>query len=425
MMIWKILYNVCIIPLLWCGFHLYGLLNQKARRALRGRKNLFGRLQQELAHLESVKNRIWFHASSMGEFEQAKPIIAELKKRYPEIQVIVSFFSPSGYEHSLSYKLADVVTYIPFDSYFNAKKFIEIVKPSAAILVRYDIWPNHIWILKQRGIPAFIASATLQVKTYRKVPLLRQFIRSLYNSFDYILTVSETDKNVFETFHLNHPVVKVIGDTRYDQVWKRSAESRKRQLLDPKLLENKKVVVVGSSWREDETRLLPAISKLIREIENLLIIWVQHEPTEENLEYLEIEISGNIPAIRFSHLHQYQNEKIILVDSVGILMTLYQYAHAAYVGGGFGSGIHNVLEPASYGIPILFGPKFTNSQEATRLLNEEAAYMGRSEDELYYGLSILLTDESQRKRCGEKAIALVNQNVGATERVLFYIEKVL
>ncbi len=409
---------------MWCGFNLYGLVNNKAKRALRGRKKLFIKLREDISRFKPNGKRIWFHSSSMGEFEQAKPIIAELKKRIPSAQIIVSFFSPSGYEHSLSYKLADVITYIPFDSYSNAKMFVDIIKPNTVVFIRYDIWPNHVWALKSKHIPVFIISATMQEKTYRRVPILRQFIRSLYNNFDYILTVSDDDKRIFDKFKLNQPVVQTVGDTRYDQVMMRSITSKKKQLIDLKILSGNKVIVIGSSWSEDDERLLPVIKQLIDKLKNLIIIWVPHEPTEENLEQMEIKMNGKLTYIRFSLLHQYENEKIILVDSIGILMILYQYADVAYIGGGFGSGIHNVLEPASYGVPILFGPKYSNSQEAISLLSNGGAFLIQDENELYDVFLMLLTDEEKRKKSGGFALSLVTQNVGATTRVLTFLDMV-
>jgi 3-deoxy-D-manno-octulosonic-acid transferase len=424
-MIWKLFYNVLVIPCLWLGFQLYGLMNRKAARALRGRRNLFEQFRTKINELKPSQKRVWFHSSSMGEFEQAKPIIAELKRRQPNIQIIVSFFSPSGYEHSQSYKLADVITYIPFDSYSNARKFIEIMAPTAFVMMRYDIWPNHLWILQKLGIPTFIANATLQKKMYRHIPWVHQFIRSLYNSIDCILTVSRNDRAEFDKFHLFHPILEVIGDTRYDQVWKRSAESRNRKLLDQHILIDKKVFIIGSSWREDEEQLIPAVIKLFSEITGLFVIIIPHEPTEENLEFLEKEINGKISNIRFSNMHEYMGENIILIDSVGILMALYQYAHVAFVGGSFGNGIHNVLEPASYGIPIIFGPRYLNSQEAIALLRGKAGFSGNNRDELYQHIKMLLSNDVKRKLCGEHAVTLVKENVGATERFLSYMEKVL
>ena len=422
---WKLFYNIIVVPTLWIVFHILGLFDKKVARGLRGRKGLFEELQKEINKLSADNKRIWFHSSSMGEFEQAKPIITELKKRYPQIQIIVSFFSPSGYEHSQKYKLADLITYIPFDSYQNARKFVNIVKPNVAVIIRYDAWPNHLWALKRSDIPTFIASATLQNQTLRKLPVIKQFHREFYNLVDYILTVSVNDKNVFESFRISHPIIEVIGDTRYDQVWQRSVDSKSRQILDPKIVANKKVLVIGSSWKDDENILLPAIFKIIANHPEFIAVLVPHEPTIETLERIENELNGDTSAIRFSNLSQYQDEKIILIDIVGILMPLYRYAHIAYVGGSFHNGIHNVLEPASYGIPIIFGHKYDNSQEAIQLVEEKAAFSCRDENELYIQLESLLGNETERIRCGEKVMSLVKKNVGATQRILSYIEKVL
>jgi len=424
-MIWQILYRLLIIPPAWVFFHILGWFDRKAARGIRGRKGLLDRLQKQVTHLNPHSKRIWFHSSSMGEFEQAKPVIAELKKRHPDIEIIATFFSPSGYEHSRTYKLASIIEYIPFDSSANARRFIQLIRPTAAVIVRYDVWPNHLWALRHAGVPTFIANATLRSNSTRKMPVLRQFHRAVYNSLDYILTVSPGDKESFDTFGLAHPVVEVIGDTRYDQVWLRSAESRNRQVIEPRILEGKKVLVIGSSWKADEDVLIPACLRLFGDHPDFLVILVPHEPTLETLERIEYELNGRIPSIRFSNLSQYRNEKLILIDVVGILMTLYRYASVAYVGGSFSSGVHNVLEPAVYGIPILFGPAHQNSQEAAGLVREHAAFVGEDQADLHGHLRMLLDDESRRAEAGANALAFVSRNTGATGRFLSYLEKVL
>lgn len=428
-MIWRLFYRIVVVPIGWAAFHLLALVDRKAARGLRGRKGWLPRLEKEMARLNDSRNRggrrVWFHSSSMGEFEQAKPIIAELKRRHPDIRIIVSFFSPSGYEHSRSYKLADVITYLPFDSSRNAERFVQLVRPAAAVIVRYDVWPNHLWALKRAGVPTFIANATLRPDTGRLLPFFRQFHAFLYNSIDYILTVSLDDKDVFQSFHLRKPVVEVIGDTRYDQVWRRSAESKQRHLIDQQILRNRKVLVLGSSWEEDEEMLLPACRKFFAAHPEFLVILVPHEPTLDTLERIESELNGSLTSLRFSQLSDYQGQQVILIDSVGILMALYQYAHVAYIGGSFGSGVHNVLEPAVYGIPILFGPGHTNSREAVELASRGAAFVGRNAEEFYGHLELLLCNDHARRTAGEQALALVRQNVGATERFLSYLAKVL
>lgn len=421
-MIWRLFYNILAVPFIWLLFRIYALLNGKARRSWNGRVGLFERLDNKLSAFPISEKRIWFHASSMGEFEQAKPIIAELKRNYPRMRVVVSFFSSSGYEHSLSYKLADAITYIPFDSQSNARRFIAMVDPVAAVFMRYDLWPNHLWELNHRGIPSYIASATFHDRPYKHMPLVRNFLREIYNSARYILTVSSRDRDNFVAFKIRRPVIEQIGDTRYDQVWRRSADSRSRQILDARIYEGKKVIVIGSSWREDDIHLLNSVERILAEIKPLLVIWVPHEPTEENLDYLEKECNGKVSNIRLSHLHNYAGESIVIVDSVGVLISLYQYAGIAYVGGGFSSGIHNVLEPAAYGVPVVFGPRHSNSQEAKALLSSDGARCVHSTEEIYQVFSTLLKDEKKRSSIGRNAGELVRSQIGATERFIKFLK---
>jgi 3-deoxy-D-manno-octulosonic-acid transferase len=422
-MIWRLLYNTFFLPIGWIGFRLYGMFNRKAKRGLHGRKGLFDRLSADVAQLDPNSKRIWFHSASMGEFEQAKPIIAELKRHHPNIDVIVSFFSPSGYEHSKFYKLASVITYIPFDSPRNASRFLDIVRPSAAVMLRYDIWPNHIWALADRRIPTFVASATFRAHTVKNLPIIRGLHRAVYNSIDYILTVSEVDRRAFVQFHLDHPILAVLGDTRYDQVWTSSRQDR--HLLAPKVVAGKKVLVIGSSWEEDERSVLPACFELWSQRDDVLVILAPHEPTIENLERIEHELDQSAQSIRFSNMVDYNGERIIVVDSVGILKALYRYAHVAFVGGSFRGGVHNVLEPAVYGIPVLIGPKHQNSQEAVRLVETGGAFVGATADELGHHLRELFEDESKRVCAGKRALELVQQNVGAVNRFLSFVDKVL
>ncbi len=425
MALWNTLYNYIIVPLGWFVFHLLAFFDKKVRRGIEGRSELFDKLDYNIAKLEKGKKRVWFHSSSLGEFEQAKPIIAELKKRNMEVQVIVSFFSPSGYDHSKNYKLADVITYLPFDSRENAERFINIIEPTAAVMVRYDVWPNHLWAVKQAGIPIFIANATFRDTWIKNVPLVRKFFFQIYNSINYILTVSEQDKNGFEGFHLPAPVIEAIGDTRFDQVWQRSADSKNKHVLPQALVEGKKVFIVGSSWEEDEEVLFPAIIEFSRENPDFLTVLVPHEPHEQTLDRIEYQLNGKIKNIRFSNLNDYSNEQVIIVDSVGILMSLYRYGHVAYVGGSFEQGIHNVLEPAVYGQPLLIGPKHENSQEAVELVRQGGAFVVRTPEEVRHYFDEIFGGETFRLTAGQAASEFVKRNIGATGRFLARLEKVL
>lgn len=422
---WSTFYNLLVVPLLWTIIYVAAVFKSKVRRGIRGRRNLFRSLATQVSRLTSSSKRVWFHSSSLGEFEQAKPIISELKRRRPDIVVMVSFFSPSGYDHSKNYRLADIITYIPFDSRRNANQLVATLKPDAAVMVRYDIWPNHIWTLKQAGIPILLANATMRPHSSRHLPVVKSFHQSVYNVFDSILTVSERDVEAFKQFHLSSSKLETIGDTRYDQVWQRSIEAKSRHILPPGLTANRRIIVIGSSWDSDEEVLLPALTKLFTAHPRLLTILVPHEPTLETIERLERECNGRLTSIRFSDLHDYKNQNVIIIDSVGILMALYQYADVAYVGGSFKQGIHNVLEPAVYGCPVLFGPEHQNSQEAIELVREGAAFVANSEDGLYDRFHALLTNEPLRQLAGIRARAFVERNTGATGRFLSYLEKVL
>ena len=421
---WFILYNTAFIPLFWTLLQIASLFNSKIRRGIVGRRGLFEKLERDISNLSS-KRRIWFHSSSMGEFEQAKPIIAALRKKYRDINIIVTFFSPSGYDHSKNYKLADIITYIPFDTKANAHRFLDLLQPTAAVFVRYDVWPNHIWELNARRIPVFIANATMRTTSARLYPLLKNFHHLLFNNFESILTVSAQDADAFALFGLTHPSVEAIGDTRYDQVWQRSADAKKKHLLPHAILKGKKLLLAGSIWPEDEEVLLPSIKKILQYDLNVLVILVPHEPTEDALEDVENKLGSKPRSIRFSNLNDYANERIIIVDSIGILMALYQYANVAYVGGSFRQGIHNVLEPAVYGIPVVYGPKHTNSQEAMELARRGGGFIVNDQQECYRTLRILLDDKKANTAAGKQALMLVEENIGATERFIQCLEKSL
>ncbi len=419
---WGAAYSFVVIPLFWITLRVIAVVNAKARRAIRGRETLFADLERQIALL-GPGSRVWFHSSSMGEFEQAKPIIAELKRRHPGTLVVVSFFSPSGYEHSRTYRLADVITYLPFDTRRNARRFLDLVRPDAAVMVRYDIWPNHIWETHARGIPVLIANATMRMRTKRRLPVSRSFHHSVYNDIDDILTVAASDVEAFHLFSLDRPTLRAIGDTRYDQVTARSAEARKRHIIPPAITAGKKVVVIGSSWHEDEEVVIPACLRLQSESGNVLVIVVPHEPTEQHIEELERDIAGKAMSIRFSGLNEYAGENIIIVDSVGILLVLYALAHIAYVGGSFRQGIHNVLEAAVFGIPVIFGPRHRNSHEPIMLVECGGAFVVENSAEAHRTLQNLLEDGGARQASGERAAKFVESHTGATARFLEHLER--
>ncbi len=421
---WKILYAIVLIPLLWILLQFLGLFMPKVRRAIKGRSTLFPDLEQAVEKLKPGP-RVWFHASSLGEFEQAKPIISELKRRRPDIRVIASFFSPSGYDHSRKYHLADVITYIPFDTRRNVRRYLDLVRPDMAVMVRYDVWPNMIWELNARNIPTMVANATMRHNSARFLPLVKNFHHHLYGSIGDILTVSEDDVTAFREFGVNGSTLEAIGDTRFDQVCIRSSEARKRHILPEAVVKGKRVLVIGSSWPEDEEVVVPAFLEVRPQVPGLLMVIVPHEPTLEHIEDLERRFNGSVSTLRFSALNEYAGEEVIIVDSIGILLVLYASAHVAYVGGSFRQGVHNVLEAAVYGIPVIFGPRHKNSQEPSALVGAGGAFVVADAQQLAEILIHLFRDEQFRKQAGAIAEEFVQRNTGATGRVLNHIEPYL
>jgi 3-deoxy-D-manno-octulosonic-acid transferase len=421
---WFILYNIVVIPCLYILIYVAGFFDKKVKRGIKGRRRIFEELILNAASLDKTKKLVWFHSSSLGEFEQAKPIISELKKD-KNINILVTFFSPSGYENSRKYPHADLISYIPFDTYSNAKRFITIVRPDLAIMMRYDIWPNHVWAMKKFNIPSFIVDATMKSNSSRKLIFIKNFHKILYKNITRILTVSEADSKGFKFFGCTDKQLQVVGDTRFDRVYQRSLSAKERNLIKADFLKDKKIFVAGSTWEADEEVILPAFLKLTKYEKDLILIIAPHEPTLIHLEKIENEFAGKLSTIRFSFLNSYKDERVIIIDSIGILLTLYTYANAAYIGGSFKQGIHNVLEAAVYGIPVMFGPKIENSQESQQLLNRGGAILVKNRNDAYRQLRILFSDESLRKSKGKISHDYVQGNLGASDKIIKEIYNII
>ncbi|MBR9978927.1 MAG: 3-deoxy-D-manno-octulosonic acid transferase [Bacteroidetes bacterium] len=417
---WYLFYNLLILPPLWLAFRILWLFNRKVRRGMRGRHFSLQRLRVFIRNNPGSR-RLWVHASSMGEFEQAKPIIEALRECDPELVIIASFFSPSGYENNQRYRPVDAVVYLPFDSSGNARRFLALMQPTAAVFIRYDVWPNHIWACRRMGIPVMLANATLREHSGRLLPVLRGLHRHVYGSMHTILTVSDEDARAFRSLRTEGPHIEVVGDTRYDRVTGKAALSRRRLLIPEHILGGKHVIVAGSSWPEDEEMLLPALLSLLEHDPRLLCILVPHEPTLDHLEDLEYRLNGDVSSLRFSYLQSWNGERVLIVDSIGILLPLYAVADVAFVGGGFKSNVHNTLEPAAYGIPVLYGPKIGNSREAKHLAEAGGGFIVRSSDEVLDTLQTLLADDGKRHKAGAAAGHFVSERSGSTAHILTHL----
>jgi len=415
--VWYLFYNAIVVPLLRTALFIGQLFNAKIRTGLKGRVKLFENLIIDLAGIDRNKKMIWFHSSSMGEFEQAKPVIEKLRAE-KNLNIIITFFSPSGYTNSLKYMHADVIAYFPFDTPIMTARFLNLVRPDIAIFMRYDIWPNMIWQLEKMKIPSFIVDATMRKVTARKWPIAKSFHKSLYAHVTKILAVSAEDERNFKEFDINGGIIKAVGDTRFDRVFQKSLQAKEKKLFKDGFFDGKKVLVLGSSWESDHEVMLPAVMSLMKYDKNIITIVVPHEPTILHLEEVENTFQGKYESIRFSLLNNYRGERVIIIDSIGVLLKLYTYAHVAYVGGSFKQGIHNVLEPAVYGIPVLYGPKHENSQEAVHLKEIGGGICVRNKKEAYKNLRLIFSNEQLREKTGKICYDYVKVNTGATARIL-------
>lgn len=416
--LFALLFNLVVFPVLFLLYHLGALFNSKYRRGVIGRYRSFSKTAEFLKTFDKSGHDIFLiHCSSMGEFEHIKPFLRELKERLPGSKAVVMFFSPSGYENVKSAPGVDLFIYAPFDGWFIVRKLFKTLRPRALVIAKYDVWPNQVWAAQSLGIPRFLINATLYSASGRLHPVARRFLRAIYRRLDLILTISEKDKENYRKLSSPEKIV-VVGDTKYDQVMFRSEESRKKTVLPDIVRAGKTIFVAGSTWREDEEQLIPAIRKIAAQQQgNFLAIFCPHEPTPDHIRELS-EAVHPLKSCLYSRLEEYTGEPVIIIDRVGLLANLYSAAQAAYVGGGFKQNVHNVLEPAVYGIPVLFGPVNRNSHEAQLLKQAGGGIEVQSGKEIESELKKIFEDEAYRAGVSAAAKNLVEENRGATARTV-------
>lgn len=377
------------------------------------RADLFEELEKRLQALPEPSCRLWIHASSVGEFEQARTIIAELREQIPEMDVVVSFFSDSGYETRKHYPDAAAVFYLPLDTPENARRLAELIGAEIFMLMRYDFWPNHLAAIKQSGAKMILAAAALPAGSPYLKRGLRGFYRTIFSLFDEIFAFDESDAVTFRDL-FGCASVRRAGDPRFDQVLQRQKKSDERAARLKPLFRDRMVLVGGSTWEPDEVILIPAWLSLRQKIS---LILVPHKVDSENIERLLQNLrERDIEAVTISTLDGNFDPatQVLVVDQTGYLAELYAIASIAYVGGGFGVNVHNTIEPAVHGIPVLFGPIYGNSPEATGLIEAGAATVVTGEPELRQALTSLVEDAAHLKHTGDKAGAYVRSRLGAT-----------
>lgn len=404
-----------IILLLAVAIRIASIWNIKARLWLKGRKNLLERVSIAL----KTNNRpvIWMHNASLGEFEQGRFLIESIRKIYPGYCIIVTFFSPSGYEVMKNYKGADFIFYLPEPTSSNAKKFIQLLEPKLVLWIKYDYWYHYLHELKKRGTPVLLISAIFHrrhsfFKWYG--PLYAKMLRC----FTWLFVQDEASVELLTNIGIRN--VSVSGDTRFDRVAD-IAENFEEVTMIREFTGNAPVIVAGSTWPEDEEE----IDHYANTHPEIKFIIVPHEIVEDHLEDIEKLFKHTI---RYSGLLQnktdHTNFNTLIIDNIGMLSRLYKYATITYVGGGFGDeGVHNILEAAVYGKPVIFGPVFNQFLEAIELLEEGAAFTVDNALDLEKTFNDLLTDNELYRECCEVAHDYVYSHKGATEKILGYIQE--
>ena len=348
------LYNFGI-RLYGLGIHIAALFNEKARKWVLGRKKYWSNLPDV-----TNKNVIWFHCASLGEFEQGRPVIESWKREFPTDYILVTFFSPSGYEQKKNDAIAECITYLPLDTPRNARRFIDHFKPQSAFFIKYEFWLNYIRKAKQSGTKLYGVSVLFR-SNQRFFKWYGKPFRDALRAFDFLFLQREESQTLLERYNINNTLV--TGDTRYDRVANRLESNVKNKYFEQWRFSNESIFVIGSSWPDDEALLIPLINN--NTIASKVIL-APHEVNQKHIE--EIEALLSVPYQKYTELSDEnipkEDTQVILLDCIGVLAEAYKYGTIAYVGGGFGTGLHNILEPAVFGLPVIFGPEFNKFPEA-------------------------------------------------------------
>ena len=408
------LYNI-FIRLFQAAIHVASLFNEKAKKWVVGRKNIFKTLEAAIPVGEKI---IWMHCASLGEFEQGRPVIEQLKKQYPAYKILLTFFSPSGFEVQKKYNNADWVFYLPLDSPRNAKRFLEIVQPSLVIFVKYEFWYYYLKKIKYRNIPLILISAIFRenmsfFKWYGGMQ------RKILSRFNHLFVQDAESKKLIDGVGLS-AICSVAGDTRFDRVIEIASSCKPISLIEKFIAENK-VLIAGSTWKNDE-ELLKKTSDFLASKKIKLII-APHEIKSEHIAEIERLFPGSLLYSSLSSLQQI-NAEILIIDNIGMLSTLYKYAWCSYVGGGLSrTGVHNVVEAAVYNKPVFFGPNYEKYREAKELITKKGAFAINDKDELVAQLNQFLLDPTYYYEIGENAGNYVKKNEGAVEVIIDYIQE--
>lgn len=394
--------------------------NEKAELWVNGRKNWEEKIASKISKTDKV---LWVHCSSLGEFEQGRPIIEALKEKYPTHKIAVSFFSPSGYEIRKNYQGADVIFYLPLDTKSNAEKLIKVLHPEILILVKYEYWFNLITELHQQNIPTIVVSSIFrESQNFFKKDGKNWFAKKL-SLINHFFVQNQKSKDLLDSIQIIQNTI--VGDTRFDRVKQIVHQDNKLDFMND-FKQNSKLIVVGSSWPKDEELFVNLINQKLTD--DWKIVFAPHNLNDAEINSFLSKI--NQKAVKFSDLEKTAKQdlidsKIFILNTIGILSKVYSYADITYIGGGFGVGIHNTLEAVTFGTPVIFGPKYKKFQEAVDLIEIGGGFSIANRHEFDTIMNRLMNDENFRKESGKKAGDFVQNSPNATKIILEYLNDIL
>ena len=388
--------------------------NSKIKKGVLGRQETFKILKQNISKSDKT---LWFHCASLGEYEQGLPVFKALRLHYKSHKIVLSFFSPSGYEIRENTPVADCVVYLPIDTTYNANKFIELVKPELTVFVKYDIWPNYLNAIKTKQLRAILISAAFRKNQSFFKPYGKLLRDSLF-TFEHIFTQNKTSKDLLQT--INYTTTTITGDTRFDRVFDQLSQNNILTVIE-KFKQNKTCIVAGSTWPEDENLLTTYINK--QQDKNIKFIIAPHNIKENQINNLKSNLQ--VETILFSEKEntpKLTNANVLIIDNIGLLTKIYNYADVAYVGGAMGNtGLHNTLEPAVFATPVIIGNNHHKFPEAQALINYGGMYSISNQIELNTILDKLLKNEEKRIEMGNKSYEFINKNKGAVSQIIDYL----
>lgn len=395
------------------GLKLASLFNPKAKLWVEGRKNWEENLRAKV-NKSGLENAVWFHCASLGEFEQGRPVIEKLKTEHPQQKIVLSFFSPSGYEIQKNYPFADLVTYLPADTSSNSKLFLEILKPKLAIFVKYEFWLNYLFELERKKIPTFLISTVIKKhQTFFK--WYGGDFRKALATYETIYTQDVHSIKLLRVLKIRTGVL--TGDTRFDRVLQVCSAPKQIKEIE-EFSKDSFVIIAGSSWQKDEDHLIESYLVLKEHYPQIKLIIAPHEIDRKNIDRLKNLLAKNKLAYHlFSDNSDTYVHPILIVNAIGFLSSIYQYGTVAFIGGGFNNGIHNILEPTVYGLPVLFGPNYKKFNEAFEVIDLNVGFEVSDSNDLTKKLTLLLEDKTLLAESSRLAKNYVRKNSGATNKI--------